>query len=58
MIQLEPNNPVVRHNYAVCLYNIGRLDEARVQLEEARRLGGPINPRFDSLINSGRRPVR
>jgi len=58
MIQLEPDNPVVRHNYAVCLYNLGRLDDARVQLEEARRLGGPINPRFDSILNAGRRPAR
>jgi Tfp pilus assembly protein PilF len=58
MIQLEPDNPVVRHNYAVCLYNVGRLDEARVQLEEARRLGGPINPRFDSLLRTGRNPIR
>jgi 4-amino-4-deoxy-L-arabinose transferase-like glycosyltransferase/Tfp pilus assembly protein PilF len=51
MIRLSPENPVVRHNYAVCLYNIGRLDDARVQLEEARRLGGPVNPRFDSILN-------
>ncbi len=58
MIQLAPDNPVVRHNYAVCLYNIGRLDEARTQLEAARRLGGPVNARFDSLLNSGRRPDR
>ena len=58
MIQLAPDNPVVRHNYAVCLYNVGRLDEARVQLEEARRLGGPINPKFDSTLNAGRRPTR
>jgi Flp pilus assembly protein TadD len=55
MIQLAPDNPMIRHNYAVCLYNIGRLDDARIQLEEARRLGGPINPRFDSLLNAGRR---
>lgn len=54
MIQLAPDNPVVRHNFAVCLYNVGRLDDARVQLEAARRLGGPINPRFDSLLNAGR----
>ncbi len=58
MVQLAPDNPVVRHNYAVCLYNIGRLDDARVQLEAARRLGGPVNPRFDSLLHSGRLPSR
>jgi predicted Zn-dependent protease len=58
MIQLAPDNPVVRHNYAVCLYNIGRLDDARVQLEAARRLGGPVNPRFDSLLSTGRPPTR
>ena len=58
MIQLAPDNPVVRHNYAVCLYNTGRLDDARVQLEAARRLGGPVNPRFDSLLRIGRDPVR
>jgi len=58
MIQLAPDNPVVRHNYAVCLYNIGRVEEARTQLEAARRLGGPVNPRFDSLLNSGRSPAR
>jgi tetratricopeptide (TPR) repeat protein len=57
MIQLAPDNPVVRHNYSVCLYNIGRLDDARVQLEEARRLGGPVNPRFDSLLKAGRSPT-
>ena len=38
MIQLAPDNPVVRYNYAVCLYAIGRLADARVQLEAARRL--------------------
>jgi tetratricopeptide (TPR) repeat protein len=57
MIQLAPDNPVVRHNYAVCLYNIGRLDDARVQLEAARRLGGPVNPRFDSLLRTGLNPI-
>jgi 4-amino-4-deoxy-L-arabinose transferase-like glycosyltransferase len=58
MIQLAPDNPVVRHNYAVCLYNIGQLDDARVQLEAARRLGGPVNPKFDSLLRIGRSPTR
>ena len=58
MLQLAPDNPVVRHNYAVCLYNLGRLDEARTQLEFARRLGSPVNPKFDSLLNSGYRPNR
>ena len=58
MLQLEPDNPVVRHNYAVCLYNVGRLADARVQLEAARRLGGPINPKFDSLLRTGRNPIR
>jgi Flp pilus assembly protein TadD len=58
MIQLAPDNPVVRHNFAVCLYNMGRLDDARVQLEAARRLGGPVNPRFDSLLRTGRNPTR
>jgi 4-amino-4-deoxy-L-arabinose transferase-like glycosyltransferase len=58
MIRLAPDNPVVRHNYAVCLYNSGRVAEARVQLEEARRLGGPVNPRFDSLLHAVPRPVR
>ena len=58
MIQLAPDNPVVRHNHAVCLYNVGRLDDADIQLEAARRLGGPVNPKFDSLLNSGRQPVR
>jgi Flp pilus assembly protein TadD len=57
MIQLAPNNPVVRHNYAVCLYNIGRLDDARIQLEAARRLGGPVNPKFDSLLRTGQSPI-
>ena len=58
MIQLAPENPMVRHNYAVALYNVGRLDDARVQLEQARRLGGPVNPRFDSLLRTGRKPTR
>ncbi len=58
MIQLAPDNPVVRHNYAVALYNVGRLGEARAQLEQARRLGGPVNPRFDSLLRAGSRPNR
>jgi len=58
MIQLAPDNPVVRHNYAVCLYNVGRYADARTELEAARRLGGAINPRFDSLLNSSRQPVR
>jgi 4-amino-4-deoxy-L-arabinose transferase-like glycosyltransferase len=55
MIQLEPRNPKVRHNYAVALYNRGRLAEARVQLEQARSLGGPVNPKFDSLLNPKQR---
>ncbi|MBM3313708.1 tetratricopeptide repeat protein, partial [candidate division WOR-3 bacterium] len=50
MVALAPDNPVVRHNFAVCLYNLGRLADARVQLEAARRLGGPVNPKFDSLL--------
>jgi Flp pilus assembly protein TadD len=58
MIQLAPDNPSVRHNFAVCLYHIGRLDEARIELEEARRLGGPINPKFDSLLRTGSAPTR
>jgi Tfp pilus assembly protein PilF len=58
MIQLAPDNPVVRHNYAVALYNTGHIPEARVQLEEARRLGGPVNPRFDSLLKTGTKPGR
>jgi Flp pilus assembly protein TadD/4-amino-4-deoxy-L-arabinose transferase-like glycosyltransferase len=58
MIQLAPDNPAVRHNFAVCLYNIGRLEDARVQLKAARRLGGPINPKFDSLLRTGRNPTR
>ncbi len=59
MIQLAPDNPVVRHNFAVCLYNMGRIDDARVQLEAARRLGGPVNPRFDSLLRTNlRSPAR
>jgi superkiller protein 3 len=58
MIQLAPDNPVVRHNFAVCLYNLGRLDEARTELEAARRLGSPINPRFDSLLRTGRDSTR
>jgi len=58
MVQLAPDNPAVRHNFAVCLYNVGRLDDARTQLEAARRLGGPINPRFDSLLNAGRHAGR
>jgi len=58
MIRLAPDNPVVRHNFAVCLYNTGRLDEARDQLEAARRLGGPVNPRFDSLLRTGTKPSR
>jgi len=58
MIQLAPDNPVVRHNLAVCLYNVGRLGDARVQLEAARRLGGPVNPRFDSLLRTGRKPTQ
>jgi Flp pilus assembly protein TadD len=52
MIQLAPDNPAVRHNYAVALFNTGRPDDARVQLEHARRLGGPVNPRFDSLLRT------
>jgi Flp pilus assembly protein TadD len=58
MIQLVPDNPAVRYNYAVCLYNLGRLDEARIQLEAARRLGGPVNPKFDSVLRTGRDPTR
>jgi len=58
MIQLAPDNPMVRHNYAVALYNVGRLDDARLQLEQARRLGGPVNPRFDSLLRTRRKPAR
>jgi Flp pilus assembly protein TadD len=58
MIQLAPDNPVVRHNFAVCLYNLGRLDDARNQLEAARRLGGPVNPKFDSLLRPGAKPAR
>ncbi len=58
MIQLAPDNPSVRHNYAACLYSVGRLDDARVQLEAARRLGGTVNPKLDSLLRTGRNPAR
>ena len=58
MIQLAPDNASVRHNYAACLYRVGRLDDARVQLEAARRLGGTVNPRLDSLLRTGRSPAR
>ena len=58
MVQLAPDNPVVRHNYAVCLYKVGRLDDARVQLKAARRLGGTVDPRLDSLLRTGRDPAR
>ena len=58
LMQLVPDNPAVRYNYAVCLYNLGRLDEARIQLEAARRLGGPVNPKFDSVLRTGRDPTR
>jgi 4-amino-4-deoxy-L-arabinose transferase-like glycosyltransferase len=58
LIQLAPNDPSIRYNYAVCLNNLGRLDDARIQLEAARRLGGPVDPRFDSLLRTGRNPTR
>jgi Flp pilus assembly protein TadD len=58
MLQLAPDNPSVRHNFAVCLHHVGRLTEARAQLEAARRLGGPVNPQFDSLLRTGRDPIR
>jgi len=58
MIQLAPDNSAVRHNYAACLYSVGRLDDARAQLEAARRLGGNVNPRLDSLLRTGRSPAR
>jgi len=55
MVRLDRNNSAVRHNFAVCLYKLGRLDEARTQLEAARVLGAQVNPVFDSLLNPGRR---
>ena len=58
MVKFAPDNPVVRHNFAVCLYKLGRMEEARTQLEAARRLGSPINSTFDSLLRTGRDPAR
>jgi 4-amino-4-deoxy-L-arabinose transferase-like glycosyltransferase len=58
MIQLAPDNASVRHNCAACLYRVGRLDDARIQLEAARRLGGTVNPRLDSLLRTGHDPTR
>ena len=58
MIRLAPDDPSARHNFAVCLLNAGRLDDARVQIEEARRLGDTINVGFDSLLRNSRNPIR
>jgi tetratricopeptide (TPR) repeat protein len=58
LTQLAPDNPAVHQNYAVCLYNVGRLDEARLQLEAARRLGGQMNPGLDCLLYPVRRSAR
>ena len=58
MLELAPDNPAVRHNYAICLYNVGRLDDARVQFAETRRLGGRVNPKYDSVLRTGRDPTR
>ncbi|MBM3330699.1 tetratricopeptide repeat protein [candidate division WOR-3 bacterium] len=49
-IQLVPENLALRYNYMVCLYKVGRLDDARLQLAAIRRLGGTVGPDFDSLL--------
>ena len=57
IMRLAPDNAAAHHNFAVCLYNLGRIEEARTELEAARRLGGPVNPRFDSLLNPSWPPL-
>ncbi len=54
MVQVAPTNPLVHHNLAVAYYNLGRYDEARAELETARRLGGPVNPQFERAIHEAR----
>jgi 4-amino-4-deoxy-L-arabinose transferase-like glycosyltransferase/Tfp pilus assembly protein PilF len=58
LVRLAPRDPLVRQSYAVCLYNAGRTEEAHAQNEAARRLGGPVNPGFDSLLRPRRSPAR
>ncbi len=45
-----PDNPLVHHNRAVALYNLGRYPEAAAELAETRRLGGPVNPAFEQQL--------
>jgi len=58
MLALSPENPLVHHNLAVAFYNLGRIDDARRELEQARRLGGPVNPQFQALLDTSRRSNR
>ena len=50
LLVLAPENPAVLHNRSVALYHLGRYREAAAALDEARRLGGPVNPNFERLL--------
>ncbi len=52
LLALAPDNPLVHHNRAVALFHLGRYPEAGAELETAKRLGGPVNPSFEQLLNT------
>lgn len=50
LLLAEADNPLVHHNLAVALYNLGRFDDANRELAAVRRLGGPVNPGLERLL--------
>ena len=58
MLELNPDNPLVHHNLAVALFQTGQLERAWTELQEAKRLGGPVNPNLERALSEriGRAP--
>jgi Flp pilus assembly protein TadD len=52
MIQLAPENPLVRHNRSVALYLLGRIPEAWQELETVKRLGGTVSPQYEQALRA------
>lgn len=50
MLELAPDNPLVHHNLAVALFNTGDFQRAWAELQEARNLGGPVNPNLEQVL--------
>jgi Flp pilus assembly protein TadD len=50
MLELAPDNPLVHHNLAVALYNTGDIQRAWAELQQAKKLGGPVNPNLEQVL--------